>query len=181
MQHIGLTLFLLSPFSPFLFLLLFISLCAFFFFGFLLGPFWLLLTIIVIIVPSVKEKITQVMLSLNKDEKEAVTIESLNKYEKEPEEAEKFLRSNFKWPVSMPDHYRSFVFWALTDDVIRFEYDNKQKVIEYGQEYTEEQWLELEEKPGAIYLPADLSKYINAKPARAMHAQHINSRDEYTV
>ncbi|RIB22623.1 hypothetical protein C2G38_2033414 [Gigaspora rosea] len=141
------------------------------------------------------------MLSLNKDKREAITIESIKKYEKEPDDAEKFLSiigSNFKWPVSMPDHYRSFVVWALTDDVTRFEHADKaaynylvffdcldkgefamhmdewvlvyqQKVIEYGQEYTEEQWLEYEEKPGAIYLPAYLSKHINAKPARAMH------------
>ncbi|CAG8553287.1 12734_t:CDS:2 [Gigaspora margarita] len=173
---------------------------------------------------TVKEKITQIMTCraiivesfkneeeleeamtikfLNKNEKEleeAVTIKSLKKYECKPEEAEKFLNiigSNFKWSVSMPDHYRHHVFWALTDDVGRFENDDKvaynylvffncldkdkfemhmnkwvlvywQKVIEYGQEFTEEQWSKLdEEKPGAIYLPADLSKHPNAKPAR---------------
>ncbi|KAF0374976.1 ATP dependent DNA helicase [Gigaspora margarita] len=177
----------------------------------------------VLVAPSAKEKITQIMTcraiivesfkneeeleeamtikSLNKNEKEpeeAVTIESLKKYECKPGEAEKFLNiigSNFKWPVSMPDHYRHHVFWALTDDVDRFENDDKaaynylvffncldkgefemhmdkwvlvyqEKVIEYGQEFTEEQWSKLEEKSGAIYLPADLSKHPNAKPAR---------------
>ncbi|RIB29943.1 hypothetical protein C2G38_2055528 [Gigaspora rosea] len=94
MQHIGLNLLLLSPFIPLLLFLLFIFLCAFFFFGFLLGPFWLLLTIIVIIAPSVKEKVTQVMTFLcktvesYKNEKEpekVLTIESLNKDGKEPE------------------------------------------------------------------------------------------------
>ena len=32
---------------------------------------------------------------------------------------------NFKWPDSMPEHGREFVFWSLTDDVGTLEYDDK--------------------------------------------------------
>ncbi|RIB26135.1 hypothetical protein C2G38_2138446 [Gigaspora rosea] len=109
--------------------------------------------------------------------------------------------SSFEWPVSMLNQYRDFVFWALTDDVGSCEDDIKtaynyfvffdcldkgefnkhidnwilvynQEVIEYGQEYTrEEQWDKLQEKPGAIYLPADLSKHPKIPSARVVHAQ----------
>ncbi|KAF0508474.1 ATP dependent DNA helicase [Gigaspora margarita] len=139
-----------------------------------------------------KEKNIQEISVQNEIEKEsgvAETIESLKKYERRPGKAEKFLNDVGSCDEDdIKTAYSYLVFFNCLDKGEFNKFMNNwvlvynQEVIEYGQEYTkEEQWAKLEEKPGAIYLPADLSKHPKVRPARAVHARHANNRNKYTV
>ncbi|CAG8572880.1 4026_t:CDS:2 [Diversispora eburnea] len=115
---------------------------------------------------------------------------------------------NFKWPLLMPEYLRSYAFENIAD--LEFKFDDEigfniiffynsldnnkfvghenewvtvhnQKVIEYGQEYNDDQLNKiLEIMPGAIQLPVDQTRLPQSKPAKMVIFQSINS-DDYKV
>ncbi|RHZ72555.1 hypothetical protein Glove_242g2 [Diversispora epigaea] len=125
--------------------------------------------------------------------------------------------NDFRWPASTHDNIKYHVFRAFTDDdedigeddqehalnclhfyqiLDKGQFNNhkkdwvliyKQKVVKYGNEYTDQQLSDLDQKmPGAIYFPVDpllREKIVNPKipAARAVHSQRSVNGDEYMI
>ncbi|CAG8593483.1 15652_t:CDS:2 [Acaulospora morrowiae] len=133
-------------------------------------------------------------------------------YEENPGQAQRFLArvgNNFRWPSSMPERFRRNAFRKIAD--VEFEFDDEigfnfiffyntldkgefaghenewvtvhnQKVIEYGQEYRNDQLdYILETMPGAIQLPVDQTRLPRSKPAKMVIGQCTNNGVDYKV
>ncbi|CAH1769171.1 15160_t:CDS:2, partial [Entrophospora sp. SA101] len=132
-------------------------------------------------------------------------------YEHRPGQAQRFLArmgKNFRWPSSMPEYLRRHSFRIIAD--IEFEFDDEvgfnfiffynaldrgeftghenewvtvhnQKVVEYGEEYSNDQLnYVLETMPGAIQYPVDQTHLpLRSKPAKMVISQRANSGDDY--
>ncbi|CAG8805196.1 1928_t:CDS:1, partial [Racocetra persica] len=97
---------------------------------------------------------------------------------------------DFRWPTSMPEYYKDFVFWddkevALNhlyffDNLDKGAFDThkndwvliyQQKVIKFGPKYINQQVADIEDELiGSIYMPVDLSQHVKVSPARIVHA-----------
>ncbi|CAG8756385.1 31567_t:CDS:2, partial [Racocetra persica] len=108
---------------------------------------------------------------------------------------------DFRWPTSMLECYKDFVFWALTDDVNALKgdeeaalnhlyfFDNldkgafdthkndwvliyQQKVIKFGPKLTNQEAGAIEDEfIGSIYMPVDQSQHMKLRPAKIVRAQ----------
>ncbi|CAG8751719.1 15265_t:CDS:2, partial [Acaulospora morrowiae] len=140
------------------------------------------------------------------------TVESHLAYEEEPGQTQRFLArigNNFRWPSSMPERFRRNSFRKIAD--VEFEFDDEigfnfiffynaldkgefaghenewvtvhnQKVIEYGQEYTDDQLnYILETMPGAIQVPVDQTRLPRSKPAKMVIGQRTNNGADYKI
>ncbi|RHZ87431.1 hypothetical protein Glove_34g41 [Diversispora epigaea] len=124
------------------------------------------------------------------------TLQSLLKYEYKPGQMQKFL-----------EYLRRYVFIKITDVDLEFEDEvrfniiffynaldkgeftghknewvtvNNQKVIKYGEKYSDDQLNHvLETMPNAIQLLVDRTRLPRSKPAKMVIAQCTNSGDDY--
>ncbi|KAF0512548.1 ATP dependent DNA helicase [Gigaspora margarita] len=140
------------------------------------------------------------------------TFQSLLKYEYKPGQTQKFLARvgmNFRWPFSMPEYLRRDAFIKIADVDLEFEDEvrfnmiffynaldrgefvghedkwvtvNDQKVIEYGEEYSDDQLNSVFEiMPNAIQLPVDQTRLPQSKPTKMVIAQRTNNGDDHKV
>ncbi|CAG8730760.1 14585_t:CDS:2, partial [Acaulospora colombiana] len=131
------------------------------------------------------------------------TLQTLLLYEKNPGQAQRFLGENFRWPSSMPESHKRDAFVQIADVDLEFDDDigfnliffynaldrgefsghenewatvYNQKVVEYGQQYNDEQLNRvLEAMPSAIQLPVDQTRLPRNKPAKMVVVQRTNN------